>query len=112
MGELVELRNRAFEDLERPAGERGTMIINPPYGERMDKDDINDLYKMIGDTLKKNWQGYEAWIITSNMEAARHIKLTPRPKIQVFNGSLDCRFMRYEIYEGSRRGGKPDKLAD
>lgn len=107
MGELVELRNCAFADLERPEGARGTMIINPPYGERMNKDDINALYKMIGDTLKKNWQGYEAWVITSNLEAARNIKLTPRPKIQLFNGALDCRFMRYEIYEGSRRGGKP-----
>jgi len=39
------------------------------------------------------------------MEAARSIKLTPKPKIQLFNGSLDCRFLRYEIYSGSKRGG-------
>ncbi len=86
-----------------PAG-RGVLIINPPYGERMDEDeDINGLYKMIGDTLKKNWVGYDAWVLTSNMEAAKFIKLTPRPKIRLFNGALDCRFLRYELYAGSQR---------
>lgn len=99
----IEVKNLAFEDLPAPEG-RGILIINPPYGERMDEDaDINGLYKMIGDTLKKNWAGYDAWVITPNMEAAKHIKLTPRPKIRLFNGPLDCRFMRYELYAGSRR---------
>ncbi len=101
--EEIEVRNIAFEDLSAPEG-RGVLIINPPYGERMDEDeDINAVYKMIGDTLKKNWAGYEAWVITPNLEAAKYIKLTPRPKIRLFNGALDCRFMRYELYEGSRR---------
>ena len=80
------------------------LIIHPPYGERMDKEeDIHAFYKMIGDTLKKKWAGWTAWIITSNMEAAKHIKLTPKPKIKLYNGALDCRFLRYELYAGSRR---------
>lgn len=106
----IQLRNVAFEDLEAPEG-RGILIINPPYGERMDEDsDINGLYKMIGDTLKQNWAGYEAWLITPNLEAAKHIRLTPRPKIRLFNGPLDCRFMRYELYAGSRRRDKPEGM--
>ena len=97
------MKNVAFEDLPAPEG-RGVLIINPPYGERMDEDeDINALYKMIGDTLKKYWTGYEAWVLTPNLEAAKFIKLTPRPKIRLFNGALDCRFLRYELYAGSRR---------
>lgn len=84
--------------------DRGVIIINPPYGERMDKDeDINTFYAEIGDTLKKNWAGYTAWIITSNMEAAKSIGLASKPKLKIFNGSLECRFMRFEIYEGSNR---------
>ncbi len=84
--------------------DKGVIIINPPYGERMDKDeDINAFYAEIGDTLKKNWAGYTAWIITSNMEAAKSIGLASKPKLKVFNGSLECRFMRFEIYEGSNR---------
>lgn len=112
--DMITVRNCAFADLEppalnqhRPTG-KPLLIMNPPYGERLAKDeDINALYKSIGDTLKKCWTGYDAWIITSNLEAAKHIKLTPRPKIQLFNGSLDCRFMRYELYSGSRRRDQP-----
>ncbi|HMC97392.1 MAG TPA: THUMP domain-containing protein [Flavobacteriales bacterium] len=112
--DTITIKNCAFADLEPPAivGHRPIgkpiLIMNPPYGERMDKDeDINALYKSIGDTLKKRWAGYDAWIITSNLAAAKHIKLTPRPKIQLFNGALDCRFMRYELYSGSRRRDVP-----
>lgn len=108
----IVVRTTAFADLEAPS-EPGVLIMNPPYGERMDEDtDINALYKMIGDTLKKNWSGWEAWILTSNLEAAKHIKLTPKPRIQLFNGALDCRFMRYEMYAGSRRRDVPAAPSD
>ncbi len=99
----ITVHTCAFADLDVPEGP-GFLIINPPYGERMDQDeDINAVYKMIGDTLKKKWAGWTAWVITSNMEAAKHIKLTPKPKIKLYNGALDCRFLRYELYAGSRR---------
>jgi putative N6-adenine-specific DNA methylase len=111
LADLVTIRHSAFADLEAP-DRRGMLIMNPPYGERMDQrgigsaseeDEINGLYKMIGDTLKHRWAGWTAWVLTSNLDAAKHIKLTPKPKIQLFNGALDCRFLRYELYEGSRR---------
>ena len=99
----IRIVNSAFADLAPPPG-GGVLLLNPPYGERMDKDeDINAVYKMIGDTLKKNWAGWTAWMITSNLEAAKHVHLTPKPRIKVFNGALDCRFMRYELYSGTRR---------
>jgi putative N6-adenine-specific DNA methylase len=104
----ITVSTSAFADLDAPEVP-GMLIMNPPYGERMDKDeDINAVYKMIGDTLKKKWAGYTAWVITSNLEAAKHIKLTPKPKIKLFNGALDCRFLRYELYAGSRRRDAPD----
>jgi putative N6-adenine-specific DNA methylase len=103
LGKQIEIRTSAFEDLEAPEG-GGILIMNPPYGERMDKEeDIFEFYKSIGDTLKTNWAGYNAWIITSNLAAAKRIGLSAKPKIKLFNGSLECRFMRYELYEGSRR---------
>ena len=99
----IRIMNRPFAELEAPEG-GGTMILNPPYGERMDQDaDINAVYRMIGDTLKQRWAGYTAWIITSNLEAVKHVHLTPKPRIKVFNGSLECRFLRYELYRGTRR---------
>lgn len=112
LDDVVTIRHCAFADLEPPEDRTGTLIFNPPYGERMnergiaaasDSGDINALYKMIGDTLKHRWPGWTAWVLTSNLDAAKHIKLTPKPKIQLFNGALDCRFYRYEMYAGSRR---------
>jgi putative N6-adenine-specific DNA methylase len=81
----------------------GTIIINPPYGGRFDKDDTEVLYQRIGDTLKKNYKGHTAWIITANREAVKHIGLHATKKYVVFNGQLECRFLRYDIYEGSKK---------
>ncbi|MFT3885326.1 MAG: THUMP domain-containing protein [Flavobacteriales bacterium] len=103
--ERVEIRNTPFQELLAPA-EHGTLILNPPYGERMDNEDIGTLYKSIGDTFKQHWAGWTAWVITSNMEAAKRIHLTPKPRIKVYNGSLECRFLRYELYAGTRRKDK------
>lgn len=86
-----------------PPEQPGTIIINPPYGGRLDKDNIEELYKLIGDTLKKNYGGYSAWIITANREAAKHIGLHATKKFVVFNGQLECRFLKYEIYAGSKK---------
>lgn len=98
----IRIRNIAFQDLVPPAP-AGTLVLNPPYGERMDKEDIDALYKSIGDTFKKRWAGWSAWVITSNLEAAKQIHLAPKPRIKLFNGALECRFLHYELYAGTRR---------
>lgn len=100
---LITIHNTAFQDFEPPVGP-GTLVMNPPYGERMHLDeDINGLYKSIGDTLKKKYGGYKAWIISSNMEAFKHVGLRPTRKIPVFNGQLECRFMCYNMYQGTKK---------
>jgi putative N6-adenine-specific DNA methylase len=86
-----------------PPKAKGVVIVNPPYGERMDKDDLAELYKMIGDTFKKKFAGYDCWLITSNKEALKHVGLRTSRRIPVFNGPLECRFVKYEMYEGSQR---------
>ncbi len=102
--DMIKIRIADF--LESPAPPRygrGTLIVNPPYGERMVKDDINGLYKSMGDTFKKNYAGFDCWLITSNADAAKSIGLKPTRRIQVFNGQLDCRFLKFSIYEGSKK---------
>jgi putative N6-adenine-specific DNA methylase len=79
------------------------MLINPPYGERLQEDDIVAVYKNIGNGLKKKYSGYEAWIISSDMNALKFIGLKPTRKIPIFNGPLECRFMKFSIYEGSKK---------
>lgn len=81
----------------------GFIIMNPPYGERLDHTEINPLYKAISDAFKQNFQGFEAWVLSSNMEALKHLRLKPSRKIVLFNGSLECRFQKYELYAGTKR---------
>ncbi len=91
-----------FDTFKPPAG-GGVMIINPPYGERLEQEDIVAFYKSIGDSLKKNFAGYDAWIISSDMNALKFIGLKPTRKIPIFNGPLECRFMKFSVYAGSKK---------
>jgi putative N6-adenine-specific DNA methylase len=100
--DMVNVRECDIRQFEPPEG-GGVVIINPPYGERMDKDDLSELYKTIGDSFKKNFTGYDCWMITSNKEALKHVGLRPSRKVPVFNGPLECRFVKYEMYSGTRK---------
>jgi putative N6-adenine-specific DNA methylase len=77
--------------------------MNPPYGERMDKDDVEELYKAVGDTFKQNYKGFDCWLISSNMEAIKNIGLRPTRKITVYNGQLECKFLKFSIYDGTKK---------
>jgi putative N6-adenine-specific DNA methylase len=78
------------------------MVFNPPYGERLDVD-LERFYREIGDTLKQSYPGTHAWFITANLEALKFVGLKPSRKIKLFNGKLETRFVKYEMYEGSKR---------
>ena len=87
----------------------GLIIMNPPYGERLESEaKVMQLYEDIGTRLKHHYEGWDAWLISSNMEALKFVGLRTSRKIKVFNGALECRFNKYELYKGSRKGiGKP-----
>lgn len=78
------------------------MVFNPPYNERIS---INDeaFYKKIGDTFKQNYPNTLSWIISSDLEAVKKIGLRPSKKVKLFNGKLECRFLQYETYEGTKK---------
>jgi putative N6-adenine-specific DNA methylase len=100
----VKLSVSAFANLQPPPGEPGIIIINPPYGERIRLNDIIGLYKSIGNTLKQEFSGYQAWIISSDQRALSFIGLRPTAKLPVFNGPLECKFEHFDLYKGSKRG--------
>lgn len=99
----IELKQVAFEDSSPPNVDGGFIIFNPPYGERIQKTDLFAFYKLIGDTLKSKYPGYEAWLITSDFGALKSVGLKTSRKIPLFNGPLECRFVKYELYRGSRK---------
>ena len=96
----IRLTRSSFKDLH-PTSKTGMLIMNPPYGERMEQDDIFSFYKMVGDHLKKNFTGFDAWILSSNKEALKHIGLHPSKKHTLFNGPLECKFQKFSLYQGS-----------
>lgn len=100
--DFVEIIQTDFKEL-KPQAERGMLIINPPYGERLLQDETDSLYSMIGTVLKHNFPGFEAWIISSNKESLKRIGLKPVRKYVLFNGPLECTYLKYELYEGSRK---------
>jgi putative N6-adenine-specific DNA methylase len=71
---------------------------------------MDALYKTLGDTLKTNFQGYEAYVFTGNLEAAKRIGLKAARRTPLFNGPIDCRLLKYELYGGTRRA--PRATAD
>jgi len=81
------------------------ILFNPPYGERLNID-IQEFYKKIGDTLKHGYPDSTVWLITSDMSALKHVGLRTSRRIPLKNADLDCRFVRYDMYEGSRKNKK------
>lgn len=81
------------------------MVFNPPYDERLEISD-DDFYKKIGDTFKQNYPNTLAWLISADLEAVKKIGLRPSRKIKLFNGKLECRFLQYEMYEGTKKTHK------
>ena len=82
-----------------------TILFNPPYGERLNID-VNEFYKKVGDTLKHNYPNSTAWLITSDMQALKHVGLRTSKRIELKNADLDCKFVKYELYEGTRKASK------
>jgi putative N6-adenine-specific DNA methylase len=102
LSKKVSVRQQNFFDA-RPATATGTIITNPPYGERLQPNDLRIFYQKIGDKLKSDFTGYDAWIIGSNMEVMNFIGLHPEKKIKLYNGPLQCSFRKYSVYQGSKK---------
>ena len=81
------------------------IIFNPPYGERLEIN-MEELYGNIGNTLKRNYSNSNAWFITSNVEALKYVGLRPSRKIKLFNAKLESTFVKYEVYDGSKKAKK------
>jgi len=101
--EYIRVGKRSFTKREAPKGEPGIVITNPPYGERLKSNDMDNFYSLIGDHLKQCFEGYDCWIISSNVNAMKRIGLRPSRRITLHNGPLECKFQKYSMYKGSKK---------
>jgi putative N6-adenine-specific DNA methylase len=102
LAEYINIEECDFKNL-KPLSDNGFIFINPPYGERLSQGETNMLYSMIGSTLKHHFHDHTAWIISSNKQSLKNIGLKPTEKHILFNGALECLYVRYDLYEGSRK---------
>lgn len=100
LGRSIEFEVKDFKDVV-PPDENGVLITNPPYGQRLESENLNELYKEIGDFFKHKLGGYECWVLSSDIDALKSIELKPSSKTRIFNGSLSCEFRNYTIFKGS-----------
>lgn len=106
LSEFIDTQEQDFFTSEKETDRPMFMVFNPPYDERLTVDDIDAFYAEIGNTLKRGYPGTQAWMITSNMEALKSVGLRPSRKIKLYNGKLESKLVRYEMYEGSRKHRK------
>ena len=95
----ITVEQADIKDFTQPA-EKSIMVTNPPYGERISTPNLLETYSTIGERLKRAFVGNEAWILSYREECFEQIGLRPSIKIPVFNGSLECEFRKYTIFEG------------
>jgi len=102
LAEYINIEKKNFFDTEKFTDNHLHIVFNPPYGERLNIE-MEDFYTDIGNTLKRNYPGTDAWFVTSNLEALKFVGLRPSRKIKVFNSHLESRLVKYVMYEGSRK---------
>ncbi|MBQ7509451.1 MAG: methyltransferase [Prevotella sp.] len=95
----ITVEQQDFKDFQQPK-EKSILVCNPPYGERISTPDLLGTYRMIGERLKHQFLNNDAWILSYREECFDQIGLKPSIKIPVYNGSLECEFRKYQIFDG------------
>src|SRR5690554_2247729 len=99
----IELSVKPFQQYSEPPANEGVVITNPPYGERIKVEELEELYGMIGERLKHNFTGFNAYILSYRKESFDAIGLKHTRRFFLYNGSLECEMREYEIFSGKRR---------
>ncbi|MFD1550556.1 THUMP domain-containing class I SAM-dependent RNA methyltransferase [Putridiphycobacter roseus] len=102
---ILKFEAKDFKDQEAPS-DKGVLICNPPYGERLEIEALEEFYGEIGTFFKHKMGGFDCWIISSSTDGLKSVGLKPAKKIRVYNGDLECDFRKYEIFPGSLKEHK------
>ena len=103
LNEFIDIKQENFFNTEKEVEGKTIILFNPPYGERLEID-VPVFYKEIGNTLKRSYTNTNAWLITSDFSGGlKSVGLRTSRKIKLYNGKLECRLAKYEMYEGSKK---------
>jgi putative N6-adenine-specific DNA methylase len=100
---LIEFEVGDFEETTVPESESGVVFFNPEYGERLgEEEDLSLTYKRMGDFMKQRCPGYTGFIFTGNVTLGKKVGLRAARRIEFYNGTIDCRLLKFELYKGTR----------
>ncbi len=105
----ISIGYKDIQDFVQPA-EPSLMVVNPPYGERITSPDLPQLYKTLGERLKHQFVGGEAWVLSCHDELFANIGLKPSLRLPFLNGSLECELRKYQIFDGRYNDFRADGL--
>lgn len=101
--DLIEFEVGDFEDSSVPESDSGVVFFNPEYGERLgEEEDLALTYKRMGDFMKQKCPGYNGFIFTGNVTLGKKVGLRAARKIEFYNGTIDCRLLKFELYRGTK----------
>jgi 23S rRNA (guanine2445-N2)-methyltransferase / 23S rRNA (guanine2069-N7)-methyltransferase len=113
VADWLHVEKRALKDVPRPRGETGLIVANPPYGERIGAESgLPELYSELGAVLRDRFQGWQAAILTGNPPLARNLGIYAKRTHRVFNGTIECRLLRFDLNEASAQRPAEEVRAD
>ena len=103
VADLITFEIGDFEYTTVPESEKGVVYFNPEYGERLgDEEELELIYKRIGDFLKQRCAGYTGYVFTGNLSLGKKIGLRTSRRIEFYNGTIDCRLLKFELFRGKK----------
>jgi 23S rRNA (guanine2445-N2)-methyltransferase / 23S rRNA (guanine2069-N7)-methyltransferase len=113
VADWVHVEKRALSDVPRPKEGTGLVVANPPYGERIGAESgLPELYSELGTVLRERFQGWQAAILTGNPPLARNLGIYAKRTHRVFNGTIECRLLRFDLNEASAQRPAEEVRAD
>jgi 23S rRNA (guanine2445-N2)-methyltransferase / 23S rRNA (guanine2069-N7)-methyltransferase len=113
VADWLHIEKRSLSDVARPKGETGLVVANPPYGERIGAESgLPALYSELGAVLRERFQGWQAAILTGNPPLARNLGIYAKRTHRVFNGTIECRLLRFDLNEASAQRPAEEVRAD
>ncbi len=104
--DVAKVMQSDFIKLEPPASE-GTLVTNPPYGQRIGEDeDLKEVYPVWAKHMKESFGGWNTYFLTADLEMPKDMRLKPSKKTPLYNGALECRLFEIKMVAGSNRKPK------
>jgi 23S rRNA (guanine2445-N2)-methyltransferase / 23S rRNA (guanine2069-N7)-methyltransferase len=113
VADWLHVEKRALGEVARPRAETGLIVANPPYGERIGAESgLPELYSELGAVLRDRFQGWQAAILTGNPPLARNLGIYAKRSHRVFNGTIECRLLRFDLNAASAQRPAEEVRAD